>query len=50
MTIDPLCGSDPAREDGEIPCPRVGSLSDLDAQLDDALRQRIRRPGYRADI
>ena len=26
--------------DGEFPCPRVGSLSDLDARLDEALRQK----------
>jgi acetolactate decarboxylase len=30
----------PFEPDEEFPCPRVGNLSDLDARLDDALRQK----------
>jgi acetolactate decarboxylase len=30
----------PFEPDGSLPCPRVGNLSDLDARLDDALRQQ----------
>jgi acetolactate decarboxylase len=36
-------------QDGEFPCPRVGSLSDLDARLDDALRQRNNFLAIRVD-
>jgi acetolactate decarboxylase len=35
--------------DGEFPCPRVGSLSDLDARLDDALRPKNNFLAIRVD-
>jgi len=35
--------------DGELPCPQVGSLSDLDARLDDALGQKNNFLAIRVD-
>ncbi len=37
------------KRDGEFPCPQVGSLSDLDARLDDALRRKNNFLAIRVD-
>jgi acetolactate decarboxylase len=39
----------PFEPDGEFPCPRVGNLSDLDAQLDNALGQKNNIVAVRVD-
>jgi acetolactate decarboxylase len=39
----------PFEPDGELPCPRVGNLADLDARLDDALEQKNNFLAVRVD-